>query len=196
MNMTATSIRDAALIHFARDGYEGASLRAIADEVGIKKPSIYAHFSNKDDLFLHTLAHAFKEVQRHTLEYFRDHAHLSLEERLKGLLTWVEHEYNTQASARFMLRMCYFPPLALYNDVMGLVYPFLDGLERSLKRLLQRAIREEELPSIASEQVAVAFMTLLDGVTVELIYGNSRRYKMRLEAAWPIFWSGIHHLSN
>lgn len=196
MNMTATSIRDAALIHFARDGYEGASLRAIADEVGIKKPSIYAHFSNKDDLFLHTLSHAFTEVQRHTLEYFRDHAHLSLEERLKGLLTWVEYEYNTQASARFMLRMCYFPPLALYNDVMGLVYPFLDGLERSLKRLLQRAIREGELPSIASEQVAVAFMTLLDGVTVELIYGNSRRYKMRLEAAWPIFWSGIHHLSN
>ena len=34
--MTAQSIRDAALFHFARDGYEGASLRAIADEVGIK----------------------------------------------------------------------------------------------------------------------------------------------------------------
>lgn len=82
--MTAHSIRDAALFHFARDGYEGASLRAIADEVGIKKPSIYAHFSGKEDLFMRTLEYAFDEVRRHTLEYFRDHTHLTLEERLRG----------------------------------------------------------------------------------------------------------------
>lgn len=194
--MTAHSIRDAALFHFARDGYEGASLRAIADEVGIKKPSIYAHFSGKEDLFIHTLAFAFHEVQRHTLEYFRDHADLPLEERLKGLLIWFEQEYNDHASARLMLRNCYYPPLALYSEVMDLVYPFLDGMERALNRLLQRAMRNGDLPSIPAEQAAIAFMTFLDGITVEIIYGSSRRYKRRLEASWPVFWHCIHYLNE
>nr|WP_154959386.1 TetR/AcrR family transcriptional regulator [Paenibacillus xylanexedens] len=194
--MTAYSIRDASLFHFARDGYEGASLRAIADEVGIKKPSIYAHFSGKEDLFMHTLEYAFDEVRRHTLEYFRDHAHLPLEQRLRGLLTWFEQEYQDHASARLMLRNCYYPPPDLYSQVMDLVYPFLDGMERALSRLLQRAIREGDVPPIPAEQAAIAFMTFLDGITVEIIYGSSRRYKRRLDASWPVFWNGIHSLNE
>lgn len=194
--MTGYSIRDAALFHFARDGYEGASLRAIADEVGIKKPSIYAHFSCKEDLFMHTLEYAFDEVRRHTLEYFRDHAHLPLEERLRGMLTWFEQEYQDHASARLMLRNCYYPPPDLYSQVMDLVYPFLDGMERALSRLLQRAIREGDVPPIPAGQAAIAFMTFLDGITVEIIYGSSRRYKRRLDASWPVFWNGIHSLNE
>lgn len=194
--MTAHSIRDAALFHFARDGYEGASLRAIADEVGIKKPSIYAHFSGKEDLFMSTLDHAFHEVRRHTLEYFRDHAHLPLEDRLRGLLVWFEQEYQDHASARLMLRNCYYPPPDLYSHVMDLVYPFLDGMERTLSRLLQRAIREGDIPPVSAEQAAIAFMTFLDGITVEIIYGSSRRYKRRLNAAWPVFWIGIHSMNK
>ncbi|MFX3647258.1 MAG: TetR/AcrR family transcriptional regulator [Paenibacillus sp.] len=194
--MTAQSIRDAALFHFARDGYEGASLRAIADEVGIKKPSIYAHFSCKDDLFLHTLSFAFHEVKRHTLEYFRDHEDLPLEQRLKGLLVWFEQEYNAHASARLMLRNCFYPPLSLYGEVMDQVYPFIDGMERALTRLLQRAMRHGDIPAIPAEQAAIAFMTFLDGITVEIIYGSPRRYRRRLEASWPVFWHGIHHLNE
>lgn len=194
--MTAYSIRDAALFHFARDGYEGTSLRAIADEVGIKKPSIYAHFSGKEDLFMHTLDYAFDEVRRHTLEYFRDYAHLPLEERLRGLLVWFEQEYQEHAAARLMLRNCYYPPPELYSQVMDLVYPFLDGMERALSRLLQRAIRERDVPPIPAGQAAIAFMTFLDGITVEIIYGSSRRYKRRLEAAWPVFWYGVRGLND
>ncbi|MBD2807322.1 helix-turn-helix transcriptional regulator, partial [Xenorhabdus sp. ZM] len=47
MKMTANRIKAVALSHFARYGYEGTSLANIAQEVGIKKPSIYAHFKGK-----------------------------------------------------------------------------------------------------------------------------------------------------
>lgn len=144
----------------------------------------------------YTLDFAFHEVTRHTLEYFRDHADLPLEQRLKGLLIWFEQEYNAHASARLMLRNCFYPPLSLYGEVMDQVYPFIDGMERALTRLLQRAMRNGDIPAIPAEQAAIAFMTFLDGITVEIIYGSSRRYKRRLEAAWPVFWHGIHHLND
>lgn len=43
-------ILDAALKHMAARGADSASLQAIADEVGIKRPSILYHFTSKDDL--------------------------------------------------------------------------------------------------------------------------------------------------
>lgn len=47
---TRARIVDAAVTHFAHKGYLGASLRDIADTVGIRPPSIYEHFGSKGDL--------------------------------------------------------------------------------------------------------------------------------------------------
>lgn len=49
--MKSEGIKDAALKYFTLHGYEGASLSLIAEDVGMKKQSIYAHFKGKDDLF-------------------------------------------------------------------------------------------------------------------------------------------------
>ncbi|MNP82165.1 hypothetical protein D3C76_1807230 [compost metagenome] len=57
-------------------------------------------------------------------------------------------------------------------------------------------MRNGDIPPLPAEQAAIAFMTFLDGITVEIIYGSSRRYKRRLEASWPVFWHGIHHLNE
>ena len=42
---------DAALTVFARDGYSGASMDAVAAEAGTSKPTLYKHFENKEALF-------------------------------------------------------------------------------------------------------------------------------------------------
>lgn len=49
--MKSDEIKEAALKYFTIHGYEGASLSIIAEEVGMKKQSIYSHFKGKDDLF-------------------------------------------------------------------------------------------------------------------------------------------------
>jgi AcrR family transcriptional regulator len=45
------AIMDAALALFARRGYHGASMAAIADAVGVSKAGLYWHFRSKADLF-------------------------------------------------------------------------------------------------------------------------------------------------
>ncbi|GAB6991252.1 TetR/AcrR family transcriptional regulator [Paenibacillus pini] len=193
MNAKQTLL-DIALRHFAQNGYEGASLQHIADEAGIKKPSIYAHYKGKDDLFIKALKHALKEEQRRIVRYVARHRHLDLQICLKGLLQYMQEEYTQNAETSFLLRMSYFPPSSLYNEVMELIYPFLEQMERRMTRLLEEAATAKIIPLPRPREAAVAFMTLVDGILIEMVYGEHGRSQKRLDASWPIYWAGIQHV--
>ena len=49
---TKEKIFDVALDLFSKKGYDSVSLREIAEEVGIKKSSIYSHYKSKEDILM------------------------------------------------------------------------------------------------------------------------------------------------
>lgn len=193
--MSSVSIKQVALTQFALEGYEGASLRKIAEEVGIKKPSIYAHYKNKEDLFLHVVRYVFQLERRRILVFFQEQNNLDtpLELKLRRLLDWIQEEFQSQDAARFLMRMAYFPPQALHDEVKEIVYPFFYGMERMLAKLIARDSGKGKLSQEEAMQYAIAFMTFIDGATVELLYEGPVRYQKRVQAAWPIFWQGFLH---
>ena len=135
--MSSKKIRDAALSHFAHFGYEGASLSKIAEEVGIKKPTIYSHYKGKDDLFLSVVQYVFQLERRRILGYF-NHADTP-KKKLHGIFQWLEQGFHESDTTKFLLRVSFFPPSALFDEVMSIVNPFLDGMQRRLVKLLNRA---------------------------------------------------------
>lgn len=74
--MTQELLLQAALQLYAKHGYQGASMRKIAEEVGIKPASIYFFFKNKEELFREVFKRTLarhndamrKTLQRHTDE--------------------------------------------------------------------------------------------------------------------------------
>jgi TetR/AcrR family transcriptional regulator len=50
-------IYDAAALEFAREGYEKANIKSIADRAKISKGSLYDYFENKEDLYLDVCVH-------------------------------------------------------------------------------------------------------------------------------------------
>lgn len=189
--MSYSNIMQAALIHFARDGYEGASLKNVADDCGIKKPSIYAHFTSKEDLFMKVLQTVFERQQEKITQFFKANASLPLEELLKGFLMQRQREYHEDNETKFFLRISFFPPNKLYEEVMGLVYPFLDQQEKDLARLFAAGCPVHGMIIPNPQQAALAFITLMDGIDVEILYGGEERSIRRLEQAWPVYWSGV-----
>jgi AcrR family transcriptional regulator len=60
---TRASILDAAIAEFAERGFEGASIRAIADRLGLQHPLITYHYRSKDILWRAAAEHAFAQIR-------------------------------------------------------------------------------------------------------------------------------------
>ena len=58
------SIRREAAVLFSQKGYERTSMREIAKHVGVSKPAIYYHFSNKQELFEDLITTSFETSQK------------------------------------------------------------------------------------------------------------------------------------
>ena len=190
--MTANRIKEVALTHFAKDGYEGSSLSAIATEVGIKKQSIYTHFKGKDELFLEVLSDVFVNELKFVTNYIDSHANHSVEKFLFNFLLQYSKRYEDNDNTKFWLRMSFFPPSHLYDQVMKCVYETLDKIEALFVPIMEKAIFEGKVnPSNGAERATAAFMGILDGVFVEMLYGGPQRLVKRIDASWYLYWQGL-----
>src|SRR5947207_11375309 len=59
---TRASILNAAIAEFAERGFEAASIRAIADRLGLQHPLITYHYRSKDILWRAAAEHAFAQI--------------------------------------------------------------------------------------------------------------------------------------
>ncbi len=87
---------DAAMTIFARQGYTGASLDAIASEAGVSKPTLYQYFGNKEKLFEAVLQQAADQI----LMPFTDSAEST--SMVADMLNWSRNYANTALSPKIL----------------------------------------------------------------------------------------------
>ena len=68
MSDTRTVILKEAILLFSRRGYEGVSMRNIADAVNISAPALYNHFKDKQSIYAAATAETFENKSQHLLE--------------------------------------------------------------------------------------------------------------------------------
>ncbi len=80
---TRATILNAALSEFAAKGFEAASIRRIAERVGLPHALITYHFRSKDILWQAVAEHAFEGIQHEWDVYLSEDAHPSAAERVR-----------------------------------------------------------------------------------------------------------------
>src|SRR5215813_3346058 len=86
-------IVDAARVHFFSHGFRSVTMDALAEELGISKKTLYAHFPGKFDLLEAVLADKFQGVERMLKEVTRAQAH-DFPATLQELLTGTQRELD------------------------------------------------------------------------------------------------------
>ncbi|WP_077212622.1 TetR/AcrR family transcriptional regulator [Bacillus dakarensis] len=190
--MTSEQIMEVSLKHFAKNGYEGASLAQIAEDVGIKKQSIYTHFKGKDDLFLQLLRDASENEIRFVTNFIEFNKTRPVKEFLYDFLLQCIDRYKKNDSNKFWIRTAFFPPNHLNDIVMKNVNEYLDKVQELLISIIKKAMDEGELGSkISDKRAAAAFLGILDGILVEMVYGGVERLQKRLTASWSVYWYAL-----
>ncbi|WP_347939788.1 TetR/AcrR family transcriptional regulator [Peribacillus simplex] len=190
--MKSNEIKEAALKFFTIHGYEGASLSLIADEVGMKKQSIYAHFKGKDDLFLQVLRDAKETELSSKLQYFSKVDSKNPEKDLYGFLQLVIDLFQKNEHIKFWLRMSFFPPAHLEKEIGQEVIDIEEKVQAILECKFQDWINAKLIVEDAAITPTYAFLGVVDSILLELVYGNDeKRLKDKLAASWKVFWRGI-----
>ncbi|MEV2310857.1 TetR/AcrR family transcriptional regulator [Paenibacillus larvae] len=192
--LKSDEIKEAALKYFTIHGYEGASLSQIAEEVGMKKQSIYAHFKGKDDLFLQVLRDAKETELSSKLQYFSKIDSQNPEKDLYGFLQLVIDLFQKNEQLKFWLRMSFFPPVHLAKVIEKEVLDTENKVQAVLQRKFEDWIDAKVIYGDEAKTSNLAFLGVVDSIMLELVYGNDeKQLKDKLESSWKVFWRGISH---
>lgn len=190
--MKSDEIKKAALKYFTIHGYEGTSLSQIAEEVGIRKQSIYSHFKGKDDLFLSVLKDAKEMELSSYVEYFKMMRNSDPEETLYGFLEEMIKMFQEVESLKFWLRMGFFPPTHLYNEIQKETDDLQVQQEALMEEIFRSWVSEGALNTGNARTLTLAYSGVIVAIMVELVYADNReRVADKLAASWSIFWRGI-----
>lgn len=192
--MKVDEIKEAALKYFTIHGFEGASLSQIAEEVGMKKQSLYAHFKGKDDLFLHVLRDAKEAELTSKLEYMERIDAYHPERDLYGFLRLVIDMFQKNEQLRFWLRMSFFPPAHLTKAIEKEVVDIETEIQEKLEKKFEDWIEAKTIYGETAKTPTLAFLGIVDSMLISLVYDNDEgRLEDKLQACWSVFWRGISH---
>lgn len=183
--MTRAQILTESRVVFGRKGYAEASLREIAEAVGIKTPSLYAHFPSKEALYEAVYAEVVVEHTAYFDELARGGGTLPPLERLGHLLGGIEAYYRDRPDlAEFSLRAAvaeYGPGGRTLREI------FLDSESK-----LADAVRQAHDDGVAAgvfragdaEGFTALVFVIMDGLFLQLTHYEPAVYRERFEHAW------------
>lgn len=190
--MTSTAIKTVALRHFAKKGYEGTPLSDIAKEVGIKTPSLYAHFRSKEDLFLSLFQDVLQEHASRIDQLISSISHYSIEQMLYTLLRDSCDNYMLdEERITFLKRAMLFPPAFLHEELRS---QFMDTerlLTDRLSALFSSGIQKGLIRDEPVNELLASYLCLMDGCFLQLFYYGRDHFEQRLACVWRIYWDGI-----
>lgn len=180
---------DRALHVFWRQGYEGASLSDLTEAMGISRPSLYAAFGNKEDLFRRALDRYAESgpgaVQREALA--EPTAKAVVERMLRGAAKCLTDPDNPRGCLAVQGALsCGEAAESIKNELCGR----RAAGEAALCARFERAKTEGDLKTDADPQALARFvMTVQQGMSVQAAGGASRDDLMAVAEmalrAWP-----------
>lgn len=155
-------ILDLAATHFARDGFDGASLNRILADAEISKGVAYYYFDDKGDLFATVVEEAWDELERELWPDGFDPA------RLRGEALWPELEsiYVRQvvglARRPDTWRVVKATRAAAADPSVARLLPRIEALLGGLHALLAQAQRDGQVRDDLPSELLVAAIGALD----------------------------------
>jgi len=173
---------DRSLLLFWEKGFQNTSLDEIADAVGVKKPSLYAAFGDKEMLFL-------KVLQRYSDKLSQPIQALDRYDNIRDAIdAFIELGIAggcSQGHPRGCLLASAFADTALLPPNLGKeIKELINQADQVVARRLKEAVRAGQLPADFDAKGTAKFLiTLMHGIALRIRAGESRADLRRMKKA-------------
>jgi AcrR family transcriptional regulator len=162
-----------ALQVFWSHGYEGASMSALTEALGINKPSIYAAFGNKEELFRKVLAQYTTGPAAFVAEAMKEpSARLVVE---KFLMRAVDFFSDKSTPNGCMIVQGALTCAQSSSKIQQELITYRNGIETMLTKRFDLAKTQGDLPpNLNTKQLAKYIATIHQGMSVQATSGATR----------------------
>lgn len=192
MVSTLEKVKQAAFSLFALQGYEFTTMNQIASAVGIKKPSLYAHFQSKEALFLAIFTDLEEAYQKRMSQVMSDTGqYCSTEAKLYYIFEqYIAYFAQDEELSALWNRILLFPPAALKEVLFTRIAALEAKFHSQVTAIIETGIRQKELRKGSAGDVMFSYYCLREGLLWALLI-NQGLEAHKVKMVWENLWRGI-----
>ena len=191
--MTKQEILEHALTLFMTKGYEGASMSDLAAATGIKKASLYAHYSGKEEIFSAVFTGVVEEYRETiallTLRRDEESALTRLERMFRAFLRYCHNNPRMY----FWDRYFYFPPEFIKERMERETRETQGEFLQVIQGAISEGIARGEIRPQPIESAALSYYYLMIGLSMSVKLYDREALERDISSAWAGLARGLQN---
>ncbi|MDP5274826.1 TetR/AcrR family transcriptional regulator [Chengkuizengella axinellae] len=189
--MRKNKILQESLALFANKGYFETSMEDIAKAVGIKKASLYSHFSGKEDIFSAVFNHILIDYSTFINELTTFKENVDVQEKLNIIFTRYIKNCRNNAQMDFWDRYFYYPPEYLKEYIHEKTDETEKELTKKVAAIIEEGIEKKQFKNKDASEVALAYYYMMIGFAMSIKFYDERDIERDLSSCFNAFLDGI-----
>jgi AcrR family transcriptional regulator len=189
---TKEIIKKTALSLFAQKGYYGTTMNDIAKLVGIKTPSLYSHFSGKEELFFSVYEDLANEYVSLTDQIMNTAESMDIEDRLFYIFEqFIIYYINNPEILSFWNQIIFFTPSELKERFFSHITNCDTRSQKKMEEILAKEIEQGQLRNGSPLIMSWSFRAMREGIINWMMMAPELRKEELIKAYWTDLWLGL-----
>lgn len=176
---------------FCEKGYH-LSLSEIASAVGIKTPSLYSHFKNKDELLELMIREEIHQYYRFLERKIIEINPMNTKEAMKSLFVFFMSYFSEYKRLRFWRTIPLIPNEQLRNTSSSLIKEQDIKYNQQIQSCFMKGVYGGEIKPDVTESALHLYLCMIQGVLdAMLLYPDNYKDNFFAEEIFEAYWNGI-----
>lgn len=189
--MKKDEILNKALGLFANQGYFGTSMDDIAKAVGIKKASLYSHFSGKESIFTAVFNYILEDYCSFLDNLTACSEETNYPEKLASIFSGYVKNCKDNSKMVFWDRYYYYPPEYLKDCIQNKTYELEMLLIRKITKIIEQGIKNGDIKNKDAQDIALSFYYMMIGFSMTIKFYDEKEIDKDIIKCTTVFLDGI-----
>ncbi len=176
---------------FTKKGYYGTTMNAIAEEVGIRKASLYAHFNHKDAIFFHLFEEIIEEHSKALEIIFKLMEGASVKNQLYIFLThYINYCYNNETITLWN-HFYYYPPESMEKMIRNGTHRNEHIIKDKILAIIKEGQEKGYIRDYNLASLYQLYYNLYIGFVLSAPEYENKDIKKEIRDCFVLFWDAV-----